>query len=39
MVMKILTEILFVSVKEVRIITGHAVTIAKEQCTLDIRKL
>ena len=39
MFMNILTEILFFSVKEVRIITGHAVTIAKEHFTLDIRKL
>ena len=39
MVMKILAEIFVLfTVKQVRTTTGHTVTIAKEQCTLDIRK-
>ena len=35
--MKILTEILFFTVKEDRT-RGHGVTLSKKQCRLDIRK-
>ena len=36
--MKILTEFFFFTVKEKRRTRGHGVTLAKEQCRLDIRK-
>ena len=36
--MKILTEIVFFTVKEDRRTRGHGVTLAKKQCRLDIRK-